>query len=233
MATLVRPSLVGCASLCATLACGADPGAREPGDSADTGGTAIIAFNSELQSFNPLVATDLNTIEVNTYMLFTPLLQYDESYQPRPYLASSWELDSGGVTFHLNRDVRWHDGQPVTAHDVEFTFGRAKNPETASVLSSAYLAMIESAAVIDSFTIRFGFTRPHARPLDGFWWAPVPMHLLSEVPPAEIVHSSFNRQPVGSGPFKFVRWDSGELVALDRNEEFPASMGGPPAVERV
>ncbi|NIR43400.1 MAG: peptide ABC transporter substrate-binding protein, partial [Gemmatimonadetes bacterium] len=52
-----------------------------------------------------------------------------------PYLASRWDLDSTGVTFYLNRDVRWHDGTPVTAHDVAFTFDRAKNPETASVLA--------------------------------------------------------------------------------------------------
>jgi peptide/nickel transport system substrate-binding protein len=121
------------------IACAGEPrveGAEEP---AAAGGTAIVAFNAEMGSFNPLVNTDQNTNEVIYYMLFTPLVQYDASFEPTPYLAASWELQPEEVTFRLNHDVRWHDGTPLTAYDVAFTFDRAKNPETASVLSSAYL----------------------------------------------------------------------------------------------
>ena len=86
--------------------------------------------------------------------------------------------------FRLRRDVRWHDGVPVTAEDVEFTFDLAKDPTTASLLASAYLSQVESAMVVDSFTIRFDFTRPHAQAIEDFWWAPVPKHLLEGFPPA-------------------------------------------------
>ncbi|MEE8550000.1 MAG: ABC transporter substrate-binding protein [Gemmatimonadota bacterium] len=206
---------------------------RAPAGDGSTGGTAIVAFNAEMQAFNPLVNTDLNSIEVNTNMLFTPLIQYDDSFEPQPYLAADWELEPGGVTFHLNRDVRWHDGQPVTADDVKFTFDLAKTPETASVLSSVFLQHVESAEVIDSFSIRFDFSHPHARPLDGFWWPPVPKHLLSEVPPAQMIRADFNRHPVGSGPFEFVRWDAGESIAFERNPDFPESLGGPPKLDRL
>ncbi len=186
-----------------------------------------------MQSFNPLTNTDLNTAEVNAYVLFTPLIQYDQAFEPRPYLAQRWELDAEGVTFFLNTDVSWHDGRPVTAHDVAFTFQRAKTPETASILEAVYLARIQSAEVIDSFTIRFAFSGPHAQPLDGFWWAPVPRHLLSDIEPAELGRAAFNRQPVGSGPFKFVEWRSGETITFERNDEFPESLGGPPKLDRV
>jgi peptide/nickel transport system substrate-binding protein len=186
-----------------------------------------------MQSFNPLVNTDQNTNEVIYYMLFTPLVQYDAEFRPRPYLAKSWKLEPMGVTFTLARDVRWHDGRPVTAYDVAFTFERAKDPRTASPLSSAYLGLVESAEVIDSFTIRFRFTRPHARPLDGFWWPPVPRHLLADVPPSEMMRAEFNRAPVGSGPFRFAGWRPGESVTLERNPDFPESLGGPPALDRV
>ncbi len=186
-----------------------------------------------MQSFNPLVNTDLNTTEVNDYMLFTPLIQYDASFQPRPYLAAAWDLTADSVTFHLQRDVNWHDGHPVTAHDVEFTFNRAKDPETASILAAVYLEQIETVQVIDSFTVRFYFSRPHARPLDGFWWAPVPRHLLEDVAPAEMTRAPFNRRPVGSGPFRFVAWESGQSVTLERNPDFPESLGGPPKLARV
>jgi peptide/nickel transport system substrate-binding protein len=225
-------SLAGLIAL--AVACGAErPGADVASAEATAGGTAIVAFNADMGRFNPLVNTDQNTNEVIDYMLFTPLLQYDASYEPRPYLAESWELEPAAVTFHLNPDVRWHDGAPVTAYDVEFTFRRAKDPQTASVLSSAYLELVESAEVIDSFTIRFTFTRPHARPLDGFWWAPVPKHLLEDVPPAQMGSAPFNRRPVGSGPFRFVGWEPGESLTLDRVSDFPESLGGPPFLDRV
>ncbi|MGD2153525.1 MAG: ABC transporter substrate-binding protein [Gemmatimonadales bacterium] len=234
MATLaVRRVMLG-GLLVPLLACAAEErGADVASAEATVGGTAIVAFNAEMGRFNPLVNTDQNTNEVIYYMLFTPLLQYDETYEPRPYLARSWELESEAVIFHLNRDVRWHDGEPVTAHDVEFTFRRAKDPRTASALSSAYLELVESAEVIDSFTIRFSFVRPHARPLDGFWWAPVPRHLLEAVPPAELARAPFNRRPVGSGPFRFVEWEAGESITLDRVPDFPESLGGPPFLDRV
>jgi peptide/nickel transport system substrate-binding protein len=214
-------------ALSAALACGG-PSSRPALDA-----TAVVGFNAAMQSFNPLVASDQNSIEVNYYMLFTPLIQYDSMFEPRPYLAASWDLEPEGVTFFLNRDVRWHDGKPVTAHDVLFTFQRAKDPQTASILSSAYLALVQSAEVVDSFTIRFDFVRPHARPLDGFWWPPVPEHVLSDVPPEEVLHAEFNRQPIGSGPFQFVAWESGESVRLERNPDFSESLGGPPRLERV
>ncbi len=218
----------GCVGIGLVLACGGE----RPAD-AGAGGTVIVAFNAETQSFNPLVNTDQNTNEVNYYMLFTPLLQYDESFQPVPYLAQSWELDPEGVTFQLSRDVRWHDGHPLSAYDVAFTFERAKLPETASVLSSAYLDRVRSVEVLDSFSVRFEFSEPHARPLDGFWWPPVPRHLLEDLPPADLIRADFNREPVGSGPFRFVAWESGVSVTLERNPDFPASLGGPPPLDRV
>lgn len=215
-------------------ACGGEPADRTlPGDEPASGGTAIVAFNAEMGSFNPLTNTDQNANEVNYYMLFTPLVQYDSAFEPTPHLAQRWELEPEGVTFHLRRDVRWHDGRPVTAHDVAFTFQRAKDPETASILSSAYLGLVTSAEVIDSFTVRFQFSRPHARPLDGFWWPPVPRHILIDVSPSEMIRAGFNRRPVGSGPFRFVSWESGESVTLERNPHFAASLGGPPPLDRV
>jgi peptide/nickel transport system substrate-binding protein len=230
MAVVKRQWRLGAIAVLGAVACGGEPRVESSGGE---GGTAIVAFNSDMQSFNPLVNTDQNTNEVNYYMLFTPLVRYDASFQPRPYLATSWDLEPEAVTFHLSREARWHDGRPVTAYDVEFTFQRAKDPETASVLSSAYLEMVAASEVVDSFTIRFTFTRPHARPLDGFWWAPVPKHLLEDVTPSEMMRAEFNRQPIGSGPFTFESWEPGSSLTLARNPDFPESLGGPPRLDRV
>ena len=197
------------------------------------GGTAVWAVLADFAGFNPVTNTHLTTDDVIKFMLFTPLIQYDDKLQPVPWLAERWELADTSVTFHLRRDVRWHDGRPVTAEDVKFTFDLAKDPATASLLGSAYLNMVESATVVDSATIRFGFVAPHAQALDGFWWAPLPKHLLEGVAPAELSQHPFNRRPVGSGPFTFVEWRPNQSLTLQANPQFPAGLGGPPNLQRV
>jgi peptide/nickel transport system substrate-binding protein len=217
--------------LIATLlaaACGRDAGAPR------TGGTVIVGMRADFGGFNPVTNTDQYTDEIIKYALFTPLVQYDENLQVRPYLAESWELlGDTGVVFRLRRDVRWHDGQPVTAHDVKFTFDLAKDPATASLIGSAYITEVARAEVVDSYTVRFDFVRPHAQALEDFWWAPVPRHLLEGVSPADLRNAPFNRNPVGSGPYRFVEWRANDRLVLERNPDFPEALGGPPALERL
>ncbi len=215
-------------------ACGGDDGGvGEVAGEPVPGGTAVIGVLGDFQAFNPVTNTHLTSDDVGKFMLFTPLIQYDQDLNPIPYLAESWELEEDHVTFRLRDDVRWHDGQPVTAEDVKFTFDLAKNPETASLLGSAYLNMVESATVIDPRTIRFDFVAPHAQALDAFWWAPLPRHLLQDVAPAELAQHPFNRSPVGSGPFRFVTWDAGQQLVLEANPDFPEGLGGRPNLDRV
>lgn len=211
---------------------GAGKGGAEGGTPVQ-GGTAAISVLSDFQSFNPVTNTHLTSDDVNKNMLFTPLIQYDSALQPVPWLAERWELNDTSVTFYLRRDVRWHDGPPVTAHDVKFTFDLAKDPATASLLGSAYMNLVKSATVVDSFTVRFDFVSPHAQALDGFWWPPLPRHLLANVPPAELMQAPFNRNPVGSGPFKFGEWRPTQSVTLVANPDFPAGLGGRPKLDRV
>lgn len=218
---------------CASLAaCGRDAaparGADEAGD-----GTVVAAWNADFQAFNPLVNTDQNTKEAIEFLLFTPLVRYDSAYRVEPYLAEGWTLEPGGVTFRLRRDVRWHDGLPVTAHDVAFTFERAKDPATASPLASAYLADVASVQVVDSYTVRFAFARPHAQALEDFAWAPAPRHLLDTVPPERMRQSDFSRQPIGSGPFRLVEWRPHLYTVFERNPDFPETLGGPARAPRL
>src|SRR5690606_17908935 len=108
-----------------------------------------------------------------------------------------------------------------------------KNEQTASLLGSAFLADVASAEVVDDYTITFHFVRPHAQALEDFWWPPLPRHLLEGVAPAELRNAPFNRQPVGSGPFRFAQWRSNEQLVIERNPDFPEGLGGPAAARRV
>lgn len=209
-------------------ACGGD------GGSSGGGGTVVVGVRSDFGSFNPVTSSGQYDLELMNYALFTPLVQYDENLEVVPHLAESWELTGDtGVVFTLRQDVRWHDGQPVTAHDVEFTFNLAKDEQTASLIGSAFLAEVESAEVIDDHTIRFRFVRPHGQALEDFWWPPMPRHLLEDVAPADLRNAPFNRQPVGSGPFRFVEWRSNDQLVLEPNADYPEGLGGPPAARRI
>jgi peptide/nickel transport system substrate-binding protein len=232
--TLLRAGLLTACTLVLAACPGGDRGVFD-GDVGEPtpGGLAIASVTSDFQAFNPVINSALVTMEVINFALFTPLVRYDENLDIAPYLAESWELDERGVTMRLRNDVFWHDGQPVTAEDVVFTFELAKDPQTASLLESAYLTMVRSATVVDPHTVRFEFVAPHSQPMEGFWWAPVPRHLLEGVPPGQLAQSAFNRQPVGSGPFRFVSWEPGQAVTLDANDQFPEALGGRPLVDRI
>lgn len=217
--------------LCAVpLACGGG----DASGGAGAGGTVVAGIRTDFSGFNPITNTSQYTDEVIKYALFTPLIQYDENLDVRPYLAESWEMEGDtAVTFHLRDDVKWTDGQPVTAEDVKFTFDLAKDSTTASLIGSVYLDKVRTAEVVDPHTIRFGFSQPHAQALEDFWWAPVPKHALEGVSPSELTNAPYNRKPIGSGPFKLAEWSANQRIVLEPNPDFPAGLGGPAKAARV
>lgn len=221
------PRLARTTLLAAALAAGC-------GDDGGGGGTVIVALRSDLSGINSITNSSLYTFEIINFALFTPLVRYDENLRVQPWLAESWtEEGDSAIVMHLRGDLLWHDGMPVTAHDVKFTFDRMKMPETASSAGSAFLGNIAAAETLDSLTIRFRYARPHAQAIEDFFWSPMPRHLLEAIPPAELRNAPFNRKPIGNGPFRFVEWLASERLVLVRNPDYPAALGGPAVAERV
>ncbi|MDH3427944.1 MAG: ABC transporter substrate-binding protein, partial [Gemmatimonadota bacterium] len=177
----------------------------------------ILGYASELQGLNPIVSTDQNANELIYYLLFTPLVTYDAEFRPAPSLARSWVLTDTSVVFNLRDDLLWHDGTPVTARDVAFTFRRAKDPAAGSPLAAAYLANVASVEVLGDYEVLFRFTAPHSEPLEDFFWPPAPAHLLQDIPASELLRAPYNRSPVGNGPYRFVRWDVNQQLVFEAN----------------
>ena len=220
-------------------ACGGEAGGPggEPAAEGEPryGGTLIVAETADFDALNGLVSVDYDTQEAMRYLLFMTLVQYDEDMNLKPYLAERWEVAEDGlsVTYHIRRDVTWHDGTPTTAEDVKFTYERAIDPAVAYA-NAATFQYYESAELLDPYTIRFTFTRPFAEQVENLALATiVPKHLLEGVPPAQIRNAPFNRNPVGNGPYKFVRWRANQEVVLEANENFSPSLGGRPYIDRV
>lgn len=200
---------------------------------ADTGGVAVIAIGSDIDFANGLLSGERYSQEINRNMLFLPLLRYDENLQVAPLLAESWQMHGDtAVTLRLRRDVRWHDGVPTSAYDVEFTYDYGSNPET-GYPNGDYWVGWNDVAVVDSYTVRFRIDRqPEA--LANLPWIPImPRHLLGEIKPADLHNAPFNQKPVGNGPFKFVEYKPNDRWIFEANRDYPAGLGGRPNLDRV
>jgi peptide/nickel transport system substrate-binding protein len=149
-----------------------------------------------------------------------------------PLLARSWSRrDSVTLVFDLDPRARWHDGVPVTARDVVFTFERARDPAIAPRLV-ALLRHITSVTAEGNRRVVFRFSHAYSEQLYDatFHAAPLPAHLLDSMPAESVARSSFVAQPVGNGPYRLVRSVSGQFVELAANDHF---FLGKPKIQRV
>ena len=154
----------------------------------------------------------------------------DEDFQA--LLAQKWEWD-GPLTlvFHLDPRARWQDGQPVTAADVEFTF----NAYNDSAVASPYrpkLHRIASVTQRDSLTAVFRFKERYPEMFyDAVYHMRIlPAHLLRPVPREQWRNAPFGRQPVGDGPYRFVRWQAAQSIELVADSTF---FLGRPGIRRL
>jgi peptide/nickel transport system substrate-binding protein len=139
-------------------------------------------------------------------------------------LARTWEHspDYREWTYHLRTDVRWHDGVPVTAHDVKFTLDLLGHPDVAE------RAGVE-AAVIDDSTVRMRYAAPAPQP-EAAGLVFYPRHLLADLDPAKIREWSFWTHPVGNGPFRAVRYLPETAMEFEPNPDY---YQGKPRIERL
>ena len=192
----------------------------------------VMASGADLESANPLVTVHPLSRQVERYALFVTLVRYDSLLQPQPYFARRWSWGDGGriLTLTLARDLTWHDGVRTTAHDAAFTYLAARDPAT-GFSRSAELAKLDTAVAVDDTTLVLTFrTAPPGLPPLLAELPIVPAHRLASVPRSSMRIAAFNDAPLGNGPFRFVSRHRGARWTFARNESFPASLGGPPAL---
>jgi peptide/nickel transport system substrate-binding protein len=192
----------------------------------------VLASGADLESANPLVTTHPLSRQIQRYALFVTLLRYDSALAPQPYFARRWHVDEQGrrLILSLAADLRWHDGVPTTARDAAFTFLAARDPAT-GFPRAAELASLDTALAADDTTLVLRFREPPPRLPALLAELPiVPAHLLAAVPRSALRSAAFNDRPVGNGPFRFAGRRRGASWTFARNEAFPSSLGGPPAL---
>jgi peptide/nickel transport system substrate-binding protein len=160
-------------------------------------------------------------------LIFSGLVKNGPAGTLLPDLAESWTVDPTGAiwTFELRGDARWHDGEPVTAADVEFTIRTLQDPEYAGPAAGSWNDA--AAEVVSPRTIAITLENP----LGGFLQAatqPIaPAHLLADVPVGELAGHPFGQRPVGSGPFALVRLDEGSAELAPASTVRPSEAAAP------
>jgi peptide/nickel transport system substrate-binding protein len=198
------------------------------------GDTVLFASGADLQSINPLLSAHPLARQVQRYVLLTTLARYDGTLAPQPYLARSWtwSSDRRGLSFHLETAVRWHDGRPTTARDVEWTLNAARAPATGYPRGNELVAL-DTVIYQNDSTVTLRFDQPQTRFPDVLTdLAILPAHLLGQVPLERLRQASWNTAPVGNGPFRFVAHEPNRRWVFAANADFPLALGGPPRLQR-
>ncbi len=237
------------ASMTVLTACGSQPAkSGAPNGTASStkaGGEKVVtmAMTSVWDTFMPLNTTSSHT-DIVIDQMFDRLMVINKDGTFSPRLAESWEVNktSDKITYHLNKNAKWHDGTPVTADDVVYTCQLASDPKLKimrRIRMMYYAGTDESGAelsensvgvkAIDKNTVEMTLKAP-MDPMTIFALVNrdifiLPKHLLEKIPEAELVTNKFWLKPIGSGPFKFSSMISGERVELVANKDY--YMGAP------
>ncbi len=188
----------------------------------------VIANIGDVVKLDPAYVTDVQSSTVSN-QIHERLAVYDESGEPQPALAVSWEASEGGQvwTFYLREGVTFHDGTPFNAEAVKYTFERLRDPEMASP-GAGDISIVDTITVIDDFTVQFTLERPSA----AFLSTSIMATRSAIVSPAaaEEYGQDLSNHPVGTGPFKFVEWQPDSHVLLQANVDY---WGGAPLLSEV
>lgn len=167
------------------------------------GGTFVEGMVGRPLTLNPLLSDSYPVDRELTDLIFDGLIRYDEQGQPQPALAQEWSLSEDNLTFTftLREGATFHDGRPVTAEDVAFTYGLLQDEAFPGPEHLRNLWLPVTITVIDERQIAFSLPQPYAPFLQATTRGILPAHLLSDLAVADLASAAFNQAPVGSGPF--------------------------------
>jgi peptide/nickel transport system substrate-binding protein len=200
-----------------------------------------VAYDREIDVLNPF--TSQNLVDIS-FSMIEGLVTTDEKNHYIPVLAKQIpSVENGGIarrpdgsvemTWPLHEGVRWHDGQPFTSRDVCFTWKFVVSPSSTTYNREQYLG-IKDCKAPDPHTVVFVWDGEYAY-YAGLFEAILPEHVLGRMTTEGIVnYEPYNRgsATIGTGPFKFAEWKSGEYIRVVRNPDY---WRGPqvPAIDEI
>jgi peptide/nickel transport system substrate-binding protein len=189
------------------------------------GGELVEGLIGSPLYINPILAQSNVDADLDlSSLIFSGLLKYDNNLELIPDLAEKYEIseDQKTYTFYLKQNVKWHDGEKLTASDIVFTIQSIQDPETKSPLYRSFQTV--TVEKVDDYIVKFTIKEPYAAFLNVLTVGIIPQHLWYDIPPINAKLAVYNQKPIGSGPFKFSSLIKGKngikLYVLDKNKDY-------------
>lgn len=175
--------------------------------------TLVVANGADAKSLDPHATNDASSSRV-TVQIYDRLVEQDDNMNIVPSLAESWEQPDGMTTiFHLKKGIKFHNGDELKASDVKFSLDRMK----ASPQVSHIIGTVDKIEVIDDYTVKIITSEPFGALLNHLTH---PTAAIMSEKAVKAAGDSYGQHPVGTGPYKFVSWQSGDKITLEANPDY-------------
>jgi peptide/nickel transport system substrate-binding protein len=175
-------------------------------------GYLVAGIESQPLNLDPRFATDANSVRLSR-LIYNSLLRTDARGQLVMELAERWHMaDDRTYVFDLRKDVKFHDGRPLTARDVKYTYESILDPRNHSA-NRGLLKTLMAVDVLSTYRARFRLSEPHAPFVEQFTFGIVPTRSESSA-------ASTRTPPPGSGPFMFASSEPGQKIVLKTNSSY-------------
>ncbi len=190
-----------------------------PENAVNTSGDAYVSAGiAEARILIPFLSTDSASSSICS-LIYNGLIKVDKDLNVAGDLAKAWEISEDGlvITVYLKKGVKWHDGHSFSAEDVEFTFETILDPGNGCPYISGYTD-ISDINIIDPNTVQFIYSRPYVPALLRLSMGIIPKHIFKNI--KDIKNSLYAREPIGTGPYIFKKWESSRYILLEANQEY-------------
>lgn len=186
-------------------------------DSGPVKGGTLKLFTTEPDTLNPILTKNTYTADIVSF-IYEGLTRLDKDQKAVPVLSDSWTVSEDGLiwNFHIRDGVKWHDGEPFTAYDAEFTIQTILVPSINSVYKPLVLN-ISSCMAVDSSTLKVALKKPNSFLPEMMSFPIMPKHKFSSM---DVLTASEKTDPVGTGPYRFNTYTPGEKITLSLNNDW-------------
>ncbi|TRY26607.1 ABC transporter substrate-binding protein [Brevibacillus sp. LEMMJ03] len=221
MLMIVSAALAGC-SYEPPAQSASKPGSDQQAAS-DRADEIRVGLDVDAGTMDPRLSHDSSSARVID-LVYDGLVRLSDKMEPQPALAEKWENpDPTTWIFTLRKGVTFHDGTPFTAADVKYTYDSLLDPNVKAPYAKLY-APISKVDVVDDYTVKFTLKQPYAPLLSYLDLGIVPKHV------AEKPDQSLSSHPVGTGPYKLVKWEKNSKISFEANDQY---WGGAPKTKKV
>jgi len=190
--------------------------------------TLQLATSSNPARLNPLLATDSSSSEI-TGFIFNGLVKYDkDSKEIIGDLAKEFYFKNPTtLIFKLRKNVKWQDGKDFSADDVLFTYKILTSDKVASPYSAGF-RFVKDVKVLDKYTLQVDYKEPYFKALETWMMGILPEHILKNE--KNLMTSSFNTHPIGTGPYKLTQLELSKNIELTAFDDY---FEGRPKIDKI